>query len=62
MAFSIIFLRGAKWVGHTTWTSEISPPCKYVRDNIQIHEADTAIITDENGRHLAIAERQKFDA
>ena len=62
MAFSIIYLRDAKWVGNTYWAMEIPPSCNHVRYGLQVREADTAIITDEDGHHLVIAERQKVDA
>ena len=62
MAFSIIYLRGAKWVGDARWTMEMCPPCSYVLYSIQVREADTAIITDEEGRYLTIRDRQKFNA
>jgi hypothetical protein len=62
MAYSIIYLRDAKWVGDAHWTVEIPPPCGYVRYSLQVREADTAIITDGKGSYLTIRERQKFDA
>jgi hypothetical protein len=62
MPFSIIYLRDAKWVGDATWAVEIPPSCNYVRYSLQVHEADTAIITDEDGYHSVILERQKFDS
>ena len=60
MAFSIIYLRDARWVGDATWAVEIPPSCNYVRYSLQVHEADTAIITDEDGYYSIIVERQKL--
>jgi hypothetical protein len=62
MAFSIIYLRRSKWVWDTNWTAAIPPSCNYVRHSLQVHEADTAIVTHENGHHVIIEERQRFDA
>ena len=62
MAFSIIYLRDAKWVGHASWAVEIPPSRSYMRYSLQVHEADTAIVTDEDGHHSIIENRQKLDA
>ncbi len=62
MACSIIYLRGTKWVGDARWTGWILPPCSYVRDSLKVRDADTAIITSEEGRYLTIRDRQKLDA
>ena len=62
MAYSIIYLRGPKWVGNDRWTGWVSPPCSYVRESLQVRDADTALITNEEGRYLTIRDRQKFNA
>ena len=62
MSFSIIYLRHGKLVWHTNWTVEIPPSCHFVQYGLLVHDADTAIVTDGEGHHLTIDERQKFDA
>jgi hypothetical protein len=62
MAFSIMYLRYGKLVWDTNWTAEIPPSCHFVRHGLLVHEADTAIVSDDEGYHLIVEERQKFDA
>lgn len=62
MAFSILYLRGGKLVADTTWTVDIPPSCHFVRYSLTIRDADTAIITDDDGQHLIVEKRLKFDA
>lgn len=62
MAFSIIYLRGGKLVADSTWTVDIPPSCHFVLYSLQVRDADTAIVTDDDGQHLIVERRRKFDA
>ena len=62
MSFSIMYLRHGKLVWDTNWTVEIPPSCHFVRYSLEVHDADTAIVTDHEGHHLIVEKREKFDA
>lgn len=62
MIFSIMYLRHGKLVWDTNWTLDIPPSCRFVRNGLVINDADTAIVLDDDGHHLIVEERQKYDA
>jgi hypothetical protein len=62
MTYTIMYLRHGKLVWDTNWALEIPPSCHFVRYGLQVHDADTAIVSDEDGYHLIVEERQKYDA
>jgi hypothetical protein len=63
MAYSIQYLRHGKLVWDTIWpVTAIPPSCHFVRYSLEIHDADTAIVSDGDGNHLIVEERRKLDA
>jgi hypothetical protein len=54
MAFLIEYLRGDKKVGEAAWPTPIPPTRDFARHSLILHQADTAIILDEDGRKLAV--------
>lgn len=62
MAYQIRYFRRGTIVWETSWTLDIPPSCRLVRSNLAIHDAERAIILDDNGFELIIEERQRFDA
>ena len=54
MAFTIQYLSSGTEVGETLWPSDL-PPTRYLAwRGLKLREADTAIIRDEAGKHLAV--------
>lgn len=54
MAFTIQYLLNGQEVGETPWHSDMPPTRDFARQGIQLRKADTAIIRDEVGKHLAV--------
>lgn len=61
MSFSITYLRHGKAIWESTWPVDLPPACHFVQYSLLVHEADTAIILDEDGKHLTIERRQKTE-
>jgi hypothetical protein len=62
MSYIVQYFRREKMVGESSWSLDIPPSCRQIRCNFAVHDADKAIILDDNGFELIIEERQKFDA
>jgi hypothetical protein len=54
MAFTIQYLKNGAEIAETPWMSDVPPTRRFARKGIKLHEADTAIIRDEVGKHLAV--------
>lgn len=54
MAFTIQYLKNGAEVEETPWASDIPPTRAFVWKGVKLREADTGIIRDEVGRHLAV--------
>jgi hypothetical protein len=54
MAFTIQYLKNGAEVAETPWESDIPPTRAFARQGIKRREADTAVIRDEVGKHLAV--------
>jgi len=54
MAFTIQYLKDGREVAETTWASDMPPTRHFARKGIKLRKADTAIIRDEVGKHLAV--------
>jgi hypothetical protein len=62
MAFVVQYFRHKRKVWESTRALDIPPSCREVRSNLVKHDADKAIILDDNGFELIVEERQKYDA
>ena len=62
MSFFIQYFRLGKMICETRWGTDIPPSCRFIRSNFAVHDADRAIILDDNGFEVIVEERQKFDA
>ena len=62
MGFSIKHLRNQKTVWHTQWTVDIPPSRHVIRYGLEVHNADTAIVLDDNGFELIVEKRLRHDA
>jgi len=54
MAFTIQYLKNGAEVAETPWQSDIPPTRNFARQGLKRHGADTAVIRDEVGKHLAV--------
>jgi hypothetical protein len=62
MSFVIQYFRREKMIRQASWSLDIPPPSGLVRSNFAVHDADKAVILDDNGFELTIGERRKFHA
>jgi hypothetical protein len=54
MAFTIQYLSNDREFDETPWLNDIPPTRDFALQGIQRRKADTAIIRDELGKHLAL--------
>jgi hypothetical protein len=52
MAFVIQYLRDDTKVGESNWLTPIPPTRELAQHGLLLHEADTAVILDEDGKEL----------
>jgi hypothetical protein len=52
MAFTIQYLSHGREVDETAWECDVPPSTRHARQGLRIRAADTAIIRDEQGKHL----------
>jgi hypothetical protein len=58
MAYTIQYLSNGKEVSETPWECDVPPSTRYARQGLRLRAADTAIIRDEEGKHL-VAVKEK---
>jgi hypothetical protein len=54
MAYTIQYLTNGAEIAETPWSSDMPPSRDFAWQGIMLREADTAIIRDEVGKHLAV--------
>jgi hypothetical protein len=54
MAYTIQYLTNGAEIAETPWSSDMPPSRDFAWQGIKLREADTAIIRDEVGKHLAV--------
>ena len=53
MNFKIRYYRGNKFLGEMPWTGTVVVATKVAMDGLIIHNADSVIVLDENGKEAA---------
>jgi hypothetical protein len=61
MPFSIRYLRQGKEIWEAVWPIELPPSCQFVQYSLLVHNADMAVVADENGSQLTVERRPQFD-
>jgi hypothetical protein len=62
MAFIVQYFSRERKVWESAWSLDIPPSCRQVTSAMAIHDADRAVILDDNGFELVVEQRRRYDA